>query len=63
LPAAGYRDYTNGSQFYYAGSNGGYWSSAQNGSNYAWELSFYSSVSYMSIISRSFGQPVRCLKD
>ncbi|MGQ1928936.1 FISUMP domain-containing protein [Ornithobacterium rhinotracheale] len=63
LPAAGYRFNTNGSQFYNAGSNGGYWSSSQNGSNRAWELYFYSSYSYMSLIYRSYGRPVRCLKD
>ncbi|MGV4473801.1 hypothetical protein ACQ1P7_04015, partial [Ornithobacterium rhinotracheale] len=63
LPAAGCRYYTNGSQFYNTGSRGYYWSSTQDGSNYAWELSFYSSTSYMSSIYRSYGQPVRCLKD
>ncbi|MGV4431501.1 FISUMP domain-containing protein [Ornithobacterium rhinotracheale] len=63
LPAAGYRNYTNGSQFNNAGSYGGYWSSSQDGSNNAWELDFSSSDSYMGYIYRSFGQPVRCLKD
>ncbi|MGV4505457.1 hypothetical protein ACQ1QD_05210, partial [Ornithobacterium rhinotracheale] len=63
LPAAGYRNSAYGSQFDRSGSNGSYWSSTQNGSNDAWELSFDSSNSYMSLISRSFGQPVRCLKD
>ncbi|MGV4517675.1 FISUMP domain-containing protein, partial [Ornithobacterium rhinotracheale] len=63
LPAAGYRGYTNGSQFYNAGSSGYYWSSAQRGSSYAWGLHFYSSDSYMRNILRSCGQPVRCLKD
>ncbi|MFU2093704.1 FISUMP domain-containing protein [Ornithobacterium rhinotracheale] len=63
LPAAGYRYYTSGSQFRYTGGNGSYWSSTQYGSNSAWELRFYSSDSYMNDIYRSFGQPVRCLKD
>ncbi|MGV4518395.1 FISUMP domain-containing protein, partial [Ornithobacterium rhinotracheale] len=63
LPAAGYRRYTLGSQFNYAGSSGYYWSSTQDGSGNAWELYFNSSSSGMSDFSRSFGQPVRCLKD
>ncbi|MGV4503868.1 FISUMP domain-containing protein [Ornithobacterium rhinotracheale] len=63
LPAAGYRSYTNGSQFDSAGSYGYYWSSAQNGSYSAWELLFHSSNSNMGNIDRSYGQPVRCLKD
>ncbi|XHT51391.1 FISUMP domain-containing protein [Ornithobacterium rhinotracheale] len=62
LPAAGYRDNTNGSQFNNTGSNGNYWSSTQNGSNNAWELNFNSSNSNMNNINRSYGQPVRCLK-
>ncbi|MGV4450664.1 hypothetical protein ACQ1RC_09970, partial [Ornithobacterium rhinotracheale] len=62
-PAAGYRYYSNGSQFRRTGSDGGYWSSTQYGSNNAWELYFYSSDSYMDNVSRSYGQPVRCLKD
>ncbi|MGV4498644.1 hypothetical protein ACQ1Q7_05525, partial [Ornithobacterium rhinotracheale] len=63
LPAAGYRRNTDGSQFGSTGSNGGYWSSTQSGSNFAWELYFYSSISLMLDINRSYGQPVRCLKD
>ncbi|MGV4556102.1 FISUMP domain-containing protein, partial [Ornithobacterium rhinotracheale] len=63
LPAAGYRYDTNGSQFNRAGSYGYYWSSTQNGSYNAWELYFYSSNTNMNSISRSYGQPVRCLKD
>ncbi|MGV4455010.1 hypothetical protein ACQ1P4_09290, partial [Ornithobacterium rhinotracheale] len=63
LPAAGYRHDTSGSQFRYTGSYGGCWSSTQSGSNYAWELYFYSSNSFMLHIYRSYGQPVRCLKD
>ncbi|MGV4535846.1 hypothetical protein ACQ1RI_05270, partial [Ornithobacterium rhinotracheale] len=62
-PAAGYRSNTNGSQFVNAGSSGNYWSSTQDGSSNAWELRFYSSDSGMSDIYRSYGQPVRCLKD
>ncbi|XHT64020.1 FISUMP domain-containing protein [Ornithobacterium rhinotracheale] len=63
LPAAGYRHYTNGSQFNGSGSYGYYWSSTQDGSRNAWELYFNSSNSLMDYISRSYGQPVRCLKD
>ncbi|MCK0202906.1 hypothetical protein MWN41_07740 [Ornithobacterium rhinotracheale] len=63
LPAAGYRYRTNGSQFRSTGSDGGYWSSTQYGSNRAWELYFFSSGSSMYDIYRSYGQPVRCLKD
>ncbi|MGV4422421.1 hypothetical protein ACQ1QA_02720, partial [Ornithobacterium rhinotracheale] len=63
LPAAGYRSYTHGSQFNHTGSDGSCWSSTQNGSYNAWELYFNSSGSYMYRINRSYGQPVRCLKD
>ncbi|MFU2118325.1 FISUMP domain-containing protein [Ornithobacterium rhinotracheale] len=63
LPAAGYRYYTNGSQFLDTGSDGYYWSSTQYGSGGAWELYFYSSGSNLDNIYRSYGQPVRCLKD
>ncbi|AIP99467.1 hypothetical protein Q785_06970 [Ornithobacterium rhinotracheale ORT-UMN 88] len=63
LPAAGYRYGTNGSQFRYTGSDGYYWSSTQGGSYDAWELNFYSSYSHMGNVNRSYGQPVRCLKD
>ncbi|MGQ2168483.1 FISUMP domain-containing protein [Ornithobacterium rhinotracheale] len=63
LPAAGSRHYTLGSQFRYTGSVGYYWSSSHDGSGNAWELHFNSSDSGMSDVSRSFGQPVRCLKD
>ncbi|MGV4488845.1 hypothetical protein ACQ4QK_01060, partial [Ornithobacterium rhinotracheale] len=62
-PAAGYRYGTDGSQFNYTGSYGYYWSSSQNGSDLAWGLYFSSSDSSMRDISRSYGQPVRCLKD
>ncbi|UVD87739.1 fibrobacter succinogenes major paralogous domain-containing protein [Ornithobacterium rhinotracheale] len=61
LPAAGYRYYTSGSQFRYTGGTGSYWSSTQ--SLYAWELYFNSSYSLMLSANRSYGQPVRCLKD
>ncbi|MCK0203966.1 hypothetical protein MWN41_13170, partial [Ornithobacterium rhinotracheale] len=62
LPAAGYRSYANGSQFNRTGSYG-FWSSTQDGRYDAWELSFNSSRSRMSNVNRSYGQPVRCLKD
>ncbi|MBN3662250.1 MAG: hypothetical protein FQY80_04505 [Ornithobacterium rhinotracheale] len=61
LPAAGFRNYANGSQFSHTGSGGYYWSSTQ--SLYAWELRFSSSGSSMGKTSPSYGYPVRCLKD
>ncbi|MGV4434556.1 FISUMP domain-containing protein, partial [Ornithobacterium rhinotracheale] len=63
LPAAGYRYYTNGSQFNHTGSRGYFWSSSQHGSFNAWELYFSSSSGNMFSANRSYGQPVRCLKD
>ncbi|MGQ1934752.1 FISUMP domain-containing protein, partial [Ornithobacterium rhinotracheale] len=63
LPAAGCRSNTDGSQFSSTGSSGFYWSSSQSGSLYAWELYFNSSYSLMLSANRSYGQPVRCLKD
>lgn len=56
LPAAGYC--YNGLQ-YYVGSYGGYWSSAPNGSDYAYSLGFSSGYKDVSYGNRSYGMSVR----
>ena len=58
LPAAGYR---LSSDLYYAGSNGGYWSSSlgTSGSGYAYGLDFNSGNVYWSYGSRYYGRSVR----
>ncbi|MGV4333441.1 hypothetical protein ACQ1P5_11690, partial [Ornithobacterium rhinotracheale] len=61
LPAAGFRNYANGSQFIHTGSGGYYWSSTE--SLYAWVLRFSSSGRRLGKTSTSLGYQVRCLKD
>ncbi len=61
LPAAGYRNRTNGS-LVNVGSFGDYWSSTVSGS-YARYLVFNSSNAGMDTGNRAFGFSVRCLKD
>ena len=51
----------NNSSLYYAGSYGRYWSSAPNGSSYAYYLSFNSGYVRTSYVSRYYGQSVRCV--
>ena len=60
LPAAGYRD-CNG-RVYYAGSNGYYWSSTPEDSDFAWYLHFYSGSVYMYDSYRRDGISVRLVK-
>ncbi|MBQ3831656.1 MAG: hypothetical protein II815_00600, partial [Bacteroidales bacterium] len=57
LPAAGYR-LCNGN-VNCVGSYGGYWSSTPDGSDYAWDLNFYSGKVYMGNCDRCDGQSVR----
>ncbi|MDP2663993.1 MAG: FISUMP domain-containing protein [bacterium] len=61
LTAGGYRSRTNGSLLD-VGTYGHYWSSVVSGTS-AWDLSFYSSDSYMGSSYRAYGFSVRCLKD
>ncbi len=61
LPAAGYRDRSDGSLFS-VGSFGSYWSSTVSGT-LAWYLFFNSSSASMFATNRAFGFSVRCLKD
>lgn len=60
LPAAGYRPYSN---LYRVGSYGAYWSASlcERGSDYAWYLSFYSSICGTSIDERPDGRTVRAV--
>ena len=51
-----------GNRLYYAGGYGDYWSGRADSSNYAYELSFYSSnVSPSFYTNRYSGQSVRCV--
>ena len=59
LPAVGYRDYYYDGTLYSAGSYGGYWSSTQDDSDYAYDLSFYSDGADWGNDNRSFGLSVR----
>ncbi|MGQ3573898.1 hypothetical protein ACT721_11735, partial [Ornithobacterium rhinotracheale] len=62
LPASGDRDYD--ASFGNQGSNGYYWSSSQNYSEDAWDVTFRSGHSYPSYYyDQADGFSVRCLKD
>ncbi len=58
LPVVGYRSRVNG-VLYDAGTNGGYWSSMYNGSNYAGYLYFDTNNTSESSDYRTLGQSVR----
>ena len=62
LPAAGYRNSSDGS-LYDAGSYGYYWSSTQNNSSYAYYLDFNSSDAGRSNSYRYYGFSVRCVAE
>jgi hypothetical protein len=61
LPAAGYRNYSDGA-LYYTGSFGDYWSNAVNGTG-AYNLYFDSSSAGMYNANRAYGICVRCIKN
>ena len=61
LPAAGYRD-CNG-RVGNVGSDGYYWSTTPNGSDYAWRFGFNSGGAGMGYYDRSFGGSVRLVQD
>ena len=60
LPAAGYR-YSWG--VVYVQQYGYYWSATEGGSNYAYNLNFYSELARMGCPDRDYGQSVRLVKD
>jgi uncharacterized protein (TIGR02145 family) len=62
LPAAGQRDYHDGT-FYEADTRGFYWGSAQGISEDAFILYFSSSYTKWNYISRGYGYSVRCVAD
>jgi uncharacterized protein (TIGR02145 family) len=62
LPAAGYRDFGDGTLLD-RGSIGFYWSSTEDGTDDAWTLNFDNSVANMLNASRIFGNSVRCVAD
>ena len=67
LPAAGDRDsFDEGSGTTptgHPGTNGYYWSSGPNGSNYGYGLGFFSGAAGVSSYNRTSGFPVRCVKE
>jgi uncharacterized protein (TIGR02145 family) len=62
LPAAGYRHYENGALLY-RGYGGVYWSSAEDGSAYAWYLYFSGGDANYNSSRRTYGQSVRCISE
>ncbi len=62
LPAAESRIYLSG-QLFSRGSNGSYWSSAEDGSGYAWYLGFDSGGAYSYYTNRRFGLSLRCIAE
>ena len=62
LPAAGCRDY--GTSLYYLGSNGIYWSSSSNLTEYAWVVDFYDNFFFTDyFLERYYGYSVRLVQD
>ncbi len=59
LPAAGNRNSYDGALFD-RGYNGNYWSSAEDGSGYAWYLNFRSGNASTRSYYRTYGRSVRC---
>ena len=62
LPAAGYRDFGDGTLLD-RGSIGFYWSSTEDGTDDAWTLNFDNSVAITLTAGRIFGNSVRCIAD
>ena len=64
LPLPSYRDYGNGSLFYFTGFRGYYWSASPNSSSAAYALNFVSgSATALNISYDSSGFSVRCIKN
>ena len=61
LPAAGYRGCSG--DVYGVGSDGFYWSSTPNSSDWAWYLNFLSSNVFMEYSDRCYGGSVRLVKN
>jgi uncharacterized protein (TIGR02145 family) len=62
LPAAGYRDYSDG-ELNYRGYYGYYWSSTEISSGNVWDLYFNSSSAYTNGNYRAYGFSVRCIAE
>lgn len=62
FPAAGTRNYANGT-LYGRAYSGQYWSSTQNASSSAYDLSFSSSSVTVNNFNRTFGFSVRCISE
>ena len=62
MHAAGYL-YSNNGSLTGRGSNGIYWSSTRDDTNYGWYLDFYFSGSNMYSNNKAFGFSIRCLRD
>jgi hypothetical protein len=62
LHAGGYLNWNSGS-LTNRGSNGNYWASKQNSTTSGWNLSFYSTVSYVIDGNKSYGINVRCIRE
>ena len=62
LPAAGFRNNTNGA-LNNVGTNGYYWSSTADGTTNAWNLWINSGGSNVNAHNRAFGFSVRCVQE
>ena len=62
LPAAGYRDFSDGTLLD-RGSVGSYWSSTEDGTDDAWTLNFDNNGATTLVAGRIFGMSVRCVED
>ena len=62
LPAAGYRDFSDGTLLD-RGSVGSYWSSTEDGTDDAWTLNFDNNGTTTLVAGRIFGLSVRCIAE
>lgn len=63
MHAAGYLDASNGSNLYYRGELGNYWSSVQESKSQAYFMYIKDSSSHTDNNSKAYGYSVRCIKD
>ena len=62
IPAAGFRNPSNGT-LQYTGNRGYYWSRSAYSTNNSWNLRVGSSDAYQFSVTRAYGSAVRCVRE